>query len=562
MTATATKPKPKPKAKPKRRLKRSAAKVSGETSDPDPVKWSTSIVQLGVKTTDRHPHNRHPAQASIDETAESIEQHGQLEPCLVRRVGKRYQMISGETRWLSQQQLGSKFYDARIAVDDMSDAKALELVAAANGARNDLDPIQRAELLQQLCLPIDEGGSGLTQAQAGKLMGCGDEKKAMSRSSVANAIRMLKLPPKIREVVASGELPETYARELLPLFDTGFVTELATKAIMNELNTSMVQTDGLPSRLDFAQWVEGEVQDRTKPMDLKAKPDQFYVTRPLDAHYAFFKPTEEQEAELRVIQVGGERRATNVNLWEKLQKEAADALINGKKAKSKSSGKPAKLSAAEEKAKAAKQAKQRETRIADWVQLWKRWWMSHEIEGEAAFRVVISLESSSNGSLCQIMQSVADEDELEIPSRLHQHHTIAAVMQCTLDIETMIRRMAQVILWPKDRQEVSNIWRRELIDDTADDLGFDAEEAWDALLDAGDDDAIALLAEFYIIFSKDMLEDLKTGVVVISSELEDARTKAQLVTALSKSFVAIPPVLNPKPKTKKAKKKTPRKNHG
>ena len=544
--ATATKSKPKPRTKPHRVKKASAKDVSGET---EPVKWCKSVVSLGVKSIDRHPHNRHPAQASIDETAESIEQHGQLEPCLVRRVGRRYQLISGETRWLAQQQLGSKFVDARLSVDDISDAKALELVAAANGARNDLDPIQRAELLQQLCLPIEDGGSGLTQVEAGKLMGCGDEKKAMSRSSVANAIRMLKLPPKIRKVVASGELPETYARELLPLFETGFVTELAVKEILGELNSS--QTDGLPNRVDFVDYVQNRIDTKTRPMDYsKPKVGDWYLTRPLQAHNAFFKTSDEQYVELQVVDVGGQPRATNIKLWEKLQKEAADAIINGKgKKKSESKAKAKKLTPAQQKAKDTKQAKQQAKRVADWTQLWKRWWMSHEIEAEAAFRIVISLEcSSSNSDLSKIMSAVAEQDGLEIPSRLHQHHTIADVMQCTLDIETMIRRMAQVILWPKDRAELPNIWRRELIDDTASDLGFDVNDAWCALLDSGNDDAIGLLAEFYAIFSKDMLSDLKTGVVAVSPELEDARTKAQLVTALSTSFVAMPPVLKPNKK--------------
>ena len=73
------------------------------------------------------------------------------------------------------------------------------------------------------------------------------------------------------------------------------------------------------------------------------------------------------------------------------------------------------------------------------------------------------------------------------------------------------------------------------------------------MLDSGNDDAIGLLAEFYNIFSKDILLDLKTGVVAVSAQLEDATTKAQLVTALSSSFVAMPPILNPKKKKVKGK---------
>lgn len=177
------------------------------------------IVRLPLASLVRHPVNRHPTKESIAERAESMKR-GQLEPILVR-PGKgvkvaglkihddEYQVLSGETRWLAAKALGWKEIDARVR--ECTDAEALELVAEANGQRQDLNPIDRAKLIDKLCAPVAADGAGLSREQAAQRVGLKDG------SSASNLVRLLKLPTVWQDRVAGGELDQSWARLLLPV---------------------------------------------------------------------------------------------------------------------------------------------------------------------------------------------------------------------------------------------------------------------------------------------------------------------------------------------------------
>lgn len=545
-TATATKPKRKTKSKPSK-PKAGTKGVSGETL------FVKAVVAIGVKSIDRHPDNRTPKQSAIDEVAESINQHGQLEPCLVRQVGRRYQLISGETRWLAQQQLGNKFVDCRVG-HDIDDALALKLVAVANGARNDLDAIERAQLLLKLTASIDDGGSGMTQDEAGECMG-------MSRSGVSNSIRLLSLPDKIKSLIAAGDFPATYAREALSSFENEVTAEIAAATIFEAVN----HPDGICSRSEFMDSLEWEIKEKTYSMKPNTKPSDFDL-RSSCTNWAgrIFKPSKEQKEQLGVITIGKEDRATNVALWKELQKAAVAKIRDGGKVEgSDKSDKKPKLTPAQQKAKDEKQADQMKRRVERWKQLWKRWWLHYEISTEAALRVLLSYESQTdfNCGVDDVLHSILDQLKITKPKGAFDVHKLMIAFQQSLsgdtaagDLDYVINRIAKEILWPKDRDDLVTFVMDDLVNDTAAGHNFDPDDAWNALLDSGNDDAIALLAEFYSMFSKDMLSDLATGVVSESTELQDAKSKDQYVAALSTSFVAMPPVLLDKKKAKKKSK--------
>ncbi len=135
------------------------------------------------------------------ELAQSIREHGILQPLLVRQLsGGRYQLVAGERRWRAAELAGLE--RVPVVVVDVPDRDMLTLALVENLQREDLNPIDQAVAFQYL---ID---AGLTQAQVAERIG-------KSRSSVANSVRLLQLPEDLRAEVAAGRLGEGHARALL-----------------------------------------------------------------------------------------------------------------------------------------------------------------------------------------------------------------------------------------------------------------------------------------------------------------------------------------------------------
>ena len=135
------------------------------------------------------------------ELAQSIREHGILQPLLVRQLsGGRYQLVAGERRWRAAGLAGLE--RVPVVVVDVPDRDMLTLALVENLQREDLNPIDQAVAFQYL---ID---AGLTQAQVAERIG-------KSRSSVANSVRLLQLPEDLRAEVAAGRLGEGHARALL-----------------------------------------------------------------------------------------------------------------------------------------------------------------------------------------------------------------------------------------------------------------------------------------------------------------------------------------------------------
>ena len=151
------------------------------------------------------PNPQQPRQSFSDaeaaELAQSIREHGILQPLLVRRIGvERYQLVAGERRWRAAREAGLE--QAPVVVTDAPDRDMLTLALVENLQREDLNPIDQAAAFQYL---ID---AGLTQAEVAQRVG-------KSRSAVANAVRLLQLPDDLRRLIVDGRLGEGHARALL-----------------------------------------------------------------------------------------------------------------------------------------------------------------------------------------------------------------------------------------------------------------------------------------------------------------------------------------------------------
>ena len=140
---------------------------------------------------------------SLNELAGSLRKSGVIQPVVVRKVGPGYQLIVGERRWRAAKLAGLTHIPA--VVRDVSDAESLELALVENLLREDLNPIEEAEAYQRLLAEF-----AWTQEELA-------ERVSKDRSTISNALRLLKLPQLIQSDLRSGRLTMGHARALLSL---------------------------------------------------------------------------------------------------------------------------------------------------------------------------------------------------------------------------------------------------------------------------------------------------------------------------------------------------------
>jgi ParB family chromosome partitioning protein len=179
------------------------------------------------------PNPRQPRQridpAALQELAESIRQHGLLQPLLVSRLpddgsplGGPYQLIAGERRWQAARLAG--LTRVPVIIKETTPQGLLELALVENIQRADLNPLEEAMAYRQL---IEE--FGLTQQQVAERVG-------KSRVTIANALRLLNLPPDVLELLASGAITEGHARALLVAEDEAQQRMLARRVVSEGLS--------------------------------------------------------------------------------------------------------------------------------------------------------------------------------------------------------------------------------------------------------------------------------------------------------------------------------------
>ena len=167
----------------------------------------------------------------IEELAQSLREHGLLEPLVVRRRPgtDTFEIVAGERRWRAAQKANLR--EVLVVVRDVSAKDAYELALIENVQREDLDAIEFAEALDRL---IKEHGHS-QETLASRL--------GKDRSTIANALRLLRLPASVRERVVNGELSEGHARALLGAPDDAVLAALAEKVVRGKL--SVRQTEEL-----------------------------------------------------------------------------------------------------------------------------------------------------------------------------------------------------------------------------------------------------------------------------------------------------------------------------
>jgi ParB family chromosome partitioning protein len=193
------------------------------TGGSSPIAFLAPIETL--KPSRSQPRTRFDEQG-LEELASSLRELGMLEPILVRkRVGaaagaQEFEIVAGERRWRAAQRAG--LHEVPVFVRELSEVKAFEAALVENLVREDLNPLETARAYQRL---IDEHEHSVDSI--GKLIG-------KDRSTIANAMRLLKLPASVVDKIESGELSEGHGRALLSAGDERAIAKLAVEAVDKE----------------------------------------------------------------------------------------------------------------------------------------------------------------------------------------------------------------------------------------------------------------------------------------------------------------------------------------
>ena len=171
-------------------------------------------------------------ETSLEELAQSIRANGVIQPILARRAGDRFEIIAGERRWRAAQRAG--LLRVPVIVRDVADDKLLEVALVENIQRDDLNPIEEAAAYRRLADELQ-----LTQDAIAAAVG-------KDRSSVANTLRLLRLPEEVRNLVSAGSLSMGHARALLALESAAAQRQLAREIVAKDL--SVRETEALVKR--------------------------------------------------------------------------------------------------------------------------------------------------------------------------------------------------------------------------------------------------------------------------------------------------------------------------
>jgi ParB family chromosome partitioning protein len=211
-----------------------SATVATTNGDETPVASSLPEPRravLNVAIEDVHPNRSQPRKTfgseSLDELASSIRQHGLMQPILVRKRADGYEIIAGERRWRASQRAGLQAVD--VIVKDLSDPESFAWALVENIQREDLNAIEQAMAFESI---IEE--QKLTQEQLAEMVG-------KDRSTVANSLRLLKLPIEVRRQVVAGGLSMGHARALLSLEAEEAMVRMSREVLKRGLSVRQVE---------------------------------------------------------------------------------------------------------------------------------------------------------------------------------------------------------------------------------------------------------------------------------------------------------------------------------
>lgn len=208
---------------------------------------------LEIKINDVEPNAEQPRkvfdQEKLETLAQSIKEHGVVQPIVVRKEGARYIIVAGERRWRASKMAGLKTIP--VVVKDLTDKEVMEIALIENLQREDLNPIEEAEAYQRLMNEFQ-----MTQEDVSKVVG-------RSRAAIANSVRLLSLAKEVQEMISDGRLTSGHARTLITINDNQRQKELATQIIEKGLNVR--DTEKLAAKEDKRSVPKKAAKSKDKP---------------------------------------------------------------------------------------------------------------------------------------------------------------------------------------------------------------------------------------------------------------------------------------------------------
>jgi|SRR6185312_13936988 len=225
--------------------------------------------EIAIDLIDPNPYQtrRKIHEESLNELAESIRSSGVVQPVVLRSaLNGRYQLVAGERRWLASRRAGKSTIPA--VVRQISNEQAMEITIIENLQREDLNPIEQARAFERLSREF-----GLTQEQIASRTG-------KDRASIANFIRLLKLPNTVQEALETGALSFGHGKVLLSLAGFPDHLEKATHEVLQK-QLSVRQTEELVSRLLNPDTAENKSQPAVELLDPNVREAQRNLERSL-----------------------------------------------------------------------------------------------------------------------------------------------------------------------------------------------------------------------------------------------------------------------------------------
>jgi ParB family chromosome partitioning protein len=196
----------------------------------------------------------------LEELAASIRANGIIQPLIVRRLGENYQIVAGERRWRAARI--AELQEVPVVIQDVADRSMLELALIENIQREDLNPIETAHAFERLGRDL-----GLSQEEIGRRTG-------KDRTSIANIVRLLKLPKEVQLLVAERRLSMGHARAILGLPTADEQIQIAEKTVALGLSVRQVEAQVQELTSDRGKPGSGPRKESIQDPNVRAAADE------------------------------------------------------------------------------------------------------------------------------------------------------------------------------------------------------------------------------------------------------------------------------------------------
>lgn len=192
------------------------------------VKEAVSTIDINLIRANEEQPRKYFDEEKIANLAQSIKEHGMVQPIVLRKEDDYYIIVAGERRWRAAKSIGSKEIPA--IVMDLTDKQVLEISLIENIQREDLNPIEEAVAYKKL---LEE--FGITQEELSNKLG-------KSRTAITNSMRLLNLDKRVRDYLIEGVITEGHGRAILGIDDKNKQNEIAQKIIDEGLSVRQVES--------------------------------------------------------------------------------------------------------------------------------------------------------------------------------------------------------------------------------------------------------------------------------------------------------------------------------